>query len=63
MTPILPELSTPIGQHPQRSAYSHSLLLLSVIREEELVSKKVAIPKYLGQMLAVMPGCLTLATW
>ena len=63
VTPIPPELSAPIGQHPQRSACSHSLLLLSVIREGELVSEKVAVPKYLGETLAVIPQCLPPATW
>ena len=55
VTPIPPELSAAIGCHPQRSACSGSLLLLSVIREEKLVSEKAAVPKYLGEMLAVGP--------
>ena len=63
VTPMPPESSTPKGQHPQRSACSHSLLLLPVIREEELVSEKVTVPKYLEETLAVMPRCLCPATW
>ena len=38
------------------------IVILSVNREEELVSKKVVVPKYMGEMLAVIPRCLPPAT-
>ena len=42
----------PIGMNQHIGARSCSLFLLSVIREEESVSKKAVVPKYLGEMLA-----------
>ena len=53
----------PIGLNQCIRVWICSSLLLSVNREEESVSKKVVVPKYLEEMLVVMLRCLPQATF